>query len=131
MDSKKTFTSTFRIKLEASLRLMQMHVINTIHRMGMDVSLVVQDEIYSDVLTVLWKTRRDGTVLHVEPPSQEYSLFSTIITAEFNKMNQEVHSIQNSALPAVMMLNKYELIVVSTCDRIVDLLNAEFALAKK
>lgn len=125
------FSKTFRIKLETGVRVLQQYVSSCIKQMGFEVAASVQNQIFTDMLTVLWSTRYDDEIRHIKNVDEKWELFTKIITDELNTMNQQVQSMMQQPLPEIMKLNKYELLMVSTCDRITDLLNAEFSLLEK
>jgi hypothetical protein len=131
MIMKTKFTDTFRIKLETCIRFLQASVTSVIKTFGIEVAQGHQDQLFTDMVSLLWKIKDDDTVIHGLPADKEWKVFSTILTVEMNKLNEMIQNLQYSALPQVMMLTKYELYIVETSARICDMLNAEFSLLEK
>jgi hypothetical protein len=125
---KKLFTDIFKIKMEASIRLMQMHINTVIRSMGPDIAYTVQNQLYTDMLSVLWKTRDDDQVRHTEPFDERWAQFKVIMTDEFNTMNHQIESLLEQKLSDLVKVGRYDHIVFTTCDRIVDILNAELSM---
>jgi hypothetical protein len=80
------------------------------------------------MLSVLWKTRDDDQVRHTEPFDERWAQFKVIMTDEFNTMNHQIESLLEQKLSDLVKVGRYDHIVFTTCDRIVDILNAELSM---
>lgn len=122
------FSDTFRIKLEAMLRLLQQHTTSSIKRMGREIAQSIHDNLFSDMLHILYRVKDDDGINYSHPDPKEWRVFTQIMTDEFNHLNKEVQGLFLQVMPDVLLLTKFNLLTVSSCDRIIDLLNAEFNL---
>lgn len=126
----KPFSTTFRIKLESLVRLLQQHVTSQQKKFGPIMAQPIQDDLFADLLTTLYAIREDDTVSYGIPDQKEWEVYTKIVTDELNKMNENVSRLFSSQIPTTLILGKVNIEMAITCDRIVDLLNAETMFLK-
>jgi hypothetical protein len=118
----------FRIKLEASLRMLERCLIHLCSNVIED-EQSIKNNLCAGMLEVLYETRDDVNIDY-NNNLNNYSLLSTVICNEFNTMNERLSILYRQELPHLLKNIKTDSEVANTCDRIVDILKAEFALLK-